>query len=95
MQGIVRFTFQEAEERWGGPPVVPTTNWSTVGLILAHCALGVRYILLAPVSSIAVSEGVLLGGRMGLHLELGFKKGFVVTAHSRFRLLLAVPPLVR
>ena len=66
--GIGWFTSQDAEERWDGPPVVPTTTWGTVGLMLAHGALGVRYILLAPVSAIAMSEGVMLGRRVGLQL---------------------------
>ena len=52
---------------------MPTTTWSAAGFMLAHGAFGVRYIPLAPVSLIAVSEGVLLGGRVGLHLELGKK----------------------
>ena len=42
--------------------------------MLAHGAFGVRYIPLGPVSTITVSEGVILGGRVGLHLELGKKK---------------------
>ena len=71
---------------------VPTNTWSVVGLMLAHGALLVRCIPLAPVSAIAVSEGVILGGRVGLQLELGLKIGFSETAHSRFRLSLAVPP---
>ena len=66
--GIGTFTLQEAEERWGGPPAVPTTTWGAVGLMLAHGALGVRYIPLAPVSAITVSEGVVLGGRVGIQL---------------------------
>ena len=64
--GIGRFTSQEAEERWGGPPTVPTTTWSAAGLMLEHGAFGVRCIPLAPVSTIAVLEGVILGGRVGL-----------------------------
>ena len=64
--GISMFTLQEAEERWGGPPAVSTTNWSAAGLMLAHGAFGVRYIPLALVSAIAVSEGEILGGRVGL-----------------------------
>ena len=42
--------------------------------MLEHGAFGVRYIPLAPVSKIAVSEGVILGGRVGLQLELGKTK---------------------
>ena len=83
---------QDAEERWGGPQAVPTTTWGAVGLMLAHCALGVIYIPLAPVSAIMVLEGVMLGGRVGLQLELGEKKVFAVNAHSIFRLSLAPPP---
>ena len=71
--GIDNFMSQEAEERWGGPPAVPTTTWSAAGLILAHGALGVRYIALEPLSVIAVLKGVMLGGRVGLQLELGEK----------------------
>ena len=71
MTGIGRFTSTEAEERWGGPPAVPTTTWSMAGLMLSHGAFGVMYIPLALVSVIAVSEGVILGGRVGLQLELG------------------------
>ena len=74
MTGIGRFTSMEDKERWGGPPLVPTTTWILAGLMLAHGAFGVRYIPLAPVSLIAVSEGVILGGRVGLQLELGKKK---------------------
>ena len=48
--------------RGGVPPEVPTTTWSAASLMLAHGALGVRYILLAPVSAIAVLEGVMLEG---------------------------------
>ena len=81
-----KFTSQEAEERWGGPPAVPTTTWSSAGLMLTHGALGVRYIPLAPVSAIAVSEGVMLGGRVSLKLEIGKQIGFAVTAHSKFKL---------
>ena len=66
--GIGRFMSQVAEERCGGPPAVPTTTWGAVGLMLAHGALGVRYIPLAPVSAIAMSEGVMLGRRVGLQL---------------------------
>ena len=73
MTGIGRFTLQEAEELWGGPPSMPTTTWSVVGLMLAHGALGMRYIPLSPVSVIPVSEGVILGGSVGLQLELGKK----------------------
>ena len=73
MTGISRFTSQDTEERWGDPPLVPTTNWGAVGLMLAHGALGVRYIPLAPVSAIVVSEGVMLGVRVGIQLELGEK----------------------
>ena len=90
--GIGWFTPQEAEEQLGGPPEVTTTNWNAVGLMLANSALGVRYILLAPVSTITVSEGVMLGGRVGLKIELGKKIGFTVTAHSKFNLSLAPPP---
>ena len=74
VKGMVRFTPQVAEERWGGPPAVSTTTWSAIGLMLAHGALGVRYIPLAPVSAIAVSESVMLGERVGLQLELGKKR---------------------
>ena len=70
MTGIGKFMLQEVEERWGGPPAVTTTTWRAVELMLAHGALGVRYILLAPVSAIVVSEGVMLGGRVGLQLKL-------------------------
>ena len=73
MTVIGRFMSQEDEEQWSGPTAVPTTTWSAVGLMLAHGALGVRYILLVPVSAITVSEGVMLGGRVGLQLELGEK----------------------
>ena len=66
--------------------MVPTATWSAAGLILAHGAFGVRYIPLAPVSAIAVSEGVILGGRVDLQLEIGKKIGFTSTAQSRFRL---------
>ena len=59
--------------------------------MLAHGALRVRYILLALVSAIAVSESVVLGGRVGLQLELGEKIGFSVTAYSRFKLSLEAP----
>ena len=45
---------------------MPTTNWSAVELMLAHGALGVRYIPLAPVFAIAVSEGVILVGMVVL-----------------------------
>ena len=56
--GIGRFMSQEAEDLWSGPPEVTTNTWSAAGLMLAHGALGVRYIPLEPVSAIAVSEGV-------------------------------------
>ena len=92
MKGIGKLTSQEADERWGGPPAVPTNTWCADGLILAHGALRERDILLAPVSAIAVSEGVVLGERVGLQLELGKKIGFAVTAHSKFKLSLAPPP---
>ena len=69
--GIGRFTLQEADEKWGGPPAAPITTWSAAGLMLAHGAFGVRYLPLAPMSAIAVSEGVILGGRVGLQIELG------------------------
>ena len=49
---------------------MPTTTWSAAGLMLAHGAFRVRYIPLAPVSAISVSEGVILGGRVGLQPEL-------------------------
>ena len=52
----------------GDPPAMPTTTWSVVGLMLAHGAVGLRYILLAPVSVIAVSEGVILVGRLVLQV---------------------------
>ena len=52
---------------------MPTNTWGAVGLLLDHCALGVRYIPLAPVSAITVTEGVMLGERLGLQLELGEK----------------------
>ena len=68
MTGIGKFMLQEAEERWGGPPAVPNTTWSAAGLMFAHGAFGVRYIPLAPVSAIVVSEGVILGGRASLQL---------------------------
>ena len=71
MTGKGKFASQKSEERWGGPLAVPTNNWSAAGLMLAHGALGMRYIHLAPVSAFTVSEGVVLGGRVGLHLELG------------------------
>ena len=87
--GIGRSMLQDAEERWGGPQAVPTTTWGAVGLMLAHCALGVIYIPLAPMSAIMVLEGVMLGGRVGLQLELGLKKVFAVTAHYKFELSLA------
>ena len=53
---------------------MPTNTWGAVGILLYHGALGVRYIPLAPVSAIMVSEGVMLGERLGLQLELGEKK---------------------
>ena len=59
--------------------------------MLAHGAFGVRYIPLAPVPAIAVSEGMILRGIVGLQLELGKKIGFAATAYSRFRLLLYPP----
>ena len=42
--------------------------------MLEYGALKVRYILLAPVSMIAVLEGVILGGRVSLQLEIGKKR---------------------
>ena len=69
--GNGRLPLQKADEQWGGPPAVPTTTWSAAGLILAHVAFGVRYIPLALVSSIAVLEGVIFGGRVVLQPELG------------------------
>ena len=50
-----------------------TTNWSTTVLMLAHDDFGVIYILLAPVCTIAVSGCVILGGRVGIQIELGKK----------------------
>ena len=41
--------------------------------MLAHGAFGVIYIPLAPVSAIVVLEGVILGERVVLQLELGKK----------------------
>ena len=73
MTCIVRFTSQEAEERLVGPPVVPTTTWSAAVLMLVHGDFVVRYIMLVPVSAIVVSEGVILGRRVGLQPELGKK----------------------
>ena len=73
MTGIGKYKSQESEERWGGPPSVPTTTWSEAGLMLANGALGVIYTPLSPVYAIAVSEGVMLGGRVGIQLELGKK----------------------
>ena len=93
LTGKGKFTSQEEDKRWGGPPVVPTTTWCAAVLMLAHGDLGVRYIPLIPVSAIAVLEGVILGGRVGLQLELGKKIGFALTAHSKFRLSLAPPPV--
>ena len=68
MTGIGRFTSQEAEEQWGVPTVVPPNTWSAFVLMLEDGALGMRYIPLAPVSAIAVSEGAMLGGRLGLQI---------------------------
>ena len=66
MTGIVRFTSQEAEELSGGTPSLPTSTWSAAGLMLVKGAFGVRYIPMAPVSVIVMSEGVILGVRVGL-----------------------------
>ena len=71
---------------------MPTTIWSAAGLMLEQGAFGVRYILLAPVSAIAVSEDVILRRRVGLQPELGKNIGFAAIVQSRFRLPSAAPP---
>ena len=37
-----RRRLQDADEWWGGPPDVPTSTWSMLGLTFTHGALGVR-----------------------------------------------------
>ena len=72
----------DAEDWCGGPPAVPTRTFRSLWLMFAHVALGVRYIELAPVMDISVSDGgssdeerlsgTIIGGRI---ITLGDTEG--------------------
>ena len=57
-----RLRLAEAEEVWMRPEALPTWDVGASGLMMPTGAEGVTYMSLAPVSSIAVSEMVKLGG---------------------------------
>ena len=57
-----RLRLAEAEEAWTRPEALPTWYVGACGLMLHTGAVGVTYMSLAPVSTIAVSEMSRLGG---------------------------------
>ena len=59
---LVSFRFADAEEVWIRPEASPTWDVGESGLMLHTGAEGVTYMSLAPMSAIAVSEMVKLGG---------------------------------
>ena len=80
------------EERWGGPPAVPAMTWSAFELMLAHGAFGVSEKPLVSVSAIAVSEGGLIVGGVGLQRVAGGTIDFAGTAKLIFMLLFCAGP---